>query len=122
MKRSDHTTQEWLAFIRAFEEELNVDKMKAIDDQLNFKNSGNAEIMAEWFVLAIKSNYDAIRPEIKEFLVKVGRRKFLRPIYSTLAKADQDDLEFAKEVYEEARPNYHAVSFNTIDDILGVNQ
>jgi aminopeptidase N len=122
MQRGDYTTQEWLAFIRAFEGEVNVETMKTIDEQLNFKSSGNAEIMAEWFVLGIQNNYDVIRPEIKKFLVKVGRRKFLRPIYSTLANADEDDLEFAKEVYKEARPNYHAVSFNTIDDILGVNE
>lgn len=122
MQRSDYTTQEWLAFIRAFDGELNVEKMKSIDEQLNFKNSGNAEIMAEWFVLGIKNNYNELRPDIKAFLIKVGRRKFLRPIYSTLANADEDDMKFAKKVYKEARPNYHAVSFNTIDDILGVNQ
>lgn len=122
MQRGDYTTQEWLAFIRAFEGEVDVEEMKAIDEQLNFKNSGNAEIMAEWFVLGIQNNYNELRPDIKKFLVKVGRRKFLRPIYSTLANADEDDMAFAKEVYEEARPNYHAVSFNTIDDILGVNQ
>lgn len=121
IQRADYTTQEWLAFIRAFDGQLDPEKMKSIDNQLHFKGSGNAEIMAEWFVLGIKSNYDAIRPEMKEFLVKVGRRKFLRPIYSALANADEDDMEYAKEVYKEARPNYHAVSFNTIDDILGVN-
>ncbi len=122
INRGDYTTQEWLAFIRAFKGKVEAETMQRIDGKLNFKNSGNAEIMAEWFVLAIENNYDAIRPEIKKFLVKVGRRKFLRPIYTTLANADEDDLEFAKEVYEEARPNYHAVSFNTIDDILGVNK
>tara|TARA_B100000508_G_scaffold136157_1_gene128791 strand:- start:35582 stop:37495 length:1914 start_codon:yes stop_codon:yes gene_type:complete len=122
LERSKHITQEWLAFIRAFDGEVDAEKMKEIDAQLNFKDCGNAEIMSEWFILGIKNNYNELRPNIKEFLVKVGRRKFLRPIYQTLADADEDDMDFAKEVYEEARPNYHAVSFNTIDDILGVNQ
>lgn len=119
LKREDKTTQEWMAFIRGFEGELSVEKMEAIDAQLNFKNSGNSEIMTEWFVLGIKNDYKALRPEIKAFLKKVGRRKFLEPIYTTLIQTEENH-EWAKEVYSEARPFYHAISFNTVDEILGV--
>src|SRR5690554_6927943 len=120
LKRSDKITQEWLAFIRAFDGELSKEQMIMVDEQLNFKNSGNSEIMSEWFVLGIKNDYKEIRPEIKAFLKKVGRRKFLEPLYTTLAKTEET-LEWGKEVYKEARPYYHAVSFHTIDKILGVN-
>jgi leukotriene A-4 hydrolase/aminopeptidase len=120
IKRADYTTQEWLAFIRAFDGRLDTTIMKNIDEQLNFKACGNAEIMSEWYVLAIKSNYNRIRPDISKFLIKVGRRKFLGPIYTTLANADEDDMVFAKNVYSKARENYHSVSYNTIDKILGL--
>src|SRR5690554_2878253 len=120
LKRSDKITQEWLAFIRAFDGELSKEQMIMVDEQLNFKNSGNSEIMSEWFVLGIKNDYKEIRPEIEAFLKKVGRRKFLEPLYTTLAKTEET-LEWGKEVYKEARPYYHAVSFHTIDKILGVN-
>src|SRR5690554_7041964 len=80
--------------------------MIMVDEQLNFKNSGNSEIMSEWFVLGIKNDYKEIRPEIKAFLKKVGRRKFLEPLYTTLAKTEET-LEWGKEVYKEARPYYH---------------
>lgn len=117
LKRKDKTTQEWMAFIRGFNGELEKDKMIAIDKQLNFKSSGNSEIMAEWYVLAIKNDYTEIRPEMKAFLTKVGRRKYLEPLYTTLASSDET-LEWGREVYKEARPNYHAISFNTVDRIL----
>ncbi len=119
LKRQDKTTQEWMAFIRAFDGELSKDKMIAIDNHLNFKNSGNSEIMSEWFVLGIKNDYKEIRPEIKAFLIKVGRRKYLEPLYTTLADSEET-LEWGKEVYKEARPFYHAISFNTVDGILGL--
>lgn len=119
LKRSDKTTQEWMAFIRAFNGGLSKDKMMLIDKQLNFKGSGNSEIMAEWFVLGIKNNYKEIRPETKAFLMKVGRRKYLEPLYNTLAESEET-LEWGKAVYKEARPYYHAISFNTVDEILGV--
>jgi len=118
LERQDKTTQEWLAFIRHFKGELDKEKMVAIDKQLNFRNSGNAEIMSEWFILGINNDYTELRPEIKEFLVKVGRRKFLAPIYTALSKPENNSAEWAKEVYAEARPNYHAISFNTVDEIL----
>jgi len=121
LKRGDKITQEWLAFIRAFNGGLSKEVMTAIDQQLNFKNSGNSEIMSEWYVLGIKNDYTEIRPEIKAFLKKVGRRKYLEPLYITLA-GTKETLEWAKDVYKEARPYYYAVSFNTIDKILGVNQ
>lgn len=119
LKRSDKITQEWQAFIRTFNYELAPSKMEAIDKQLKFTESGNAEIMSEWFVLGIKSGYTKNYDAIEKFLLKVGRRKFLEPIYTALA-ASEENKKWALEVYEKARPNYHAVSFKTIDKILGI--
>ena len=117
LSREDYTTQEWLAFIRKFGDELSPVIMRNIDHQLNFKGSGNAEIMTEWFVLGIESGYHDIFPQMEDFLTTVGRRKFLKPIYHSLSKT-KENLVWAREVYAEARPNYHAVSFQTIDQIL----
>lgn len=121
LKRENHITQEWLAFIRNFEGQLDPEKMRAIDEQLNLKGSGNAEIMSEWFVLGIHSGYLDIREDMEAFLKKVGRRKFLAPIYTALVKME-DNKSWALDVYKEARNNYHAVSWGTIDDILGYQQ
>lgn len=117
LQRSDYTTQEWLAFIRTFGKNLDPKIMKSIDKQLGFSKSGNAEIQTEWFVLAINSDYNYVKPEVEKLLLKVGRRKFLKPIYSVLAESPENKA-WAKEIYKKARPNYHAVSYKTIDEIL----
>jgi aminopeptidase N len=119
LKKDKFITQEWLTFIRKLPINLAVNQMEEIDKKLNFKNSRNAEIMTEWFVLAIQTGYKDIRPEMSRFLQKVGRRKFLLPIYKNLAKSkDKSNLVFAKEVYTKARPYYHSVSKKTMDDLL----
>jgi hypothetical protein len=118
LRRDQRITQEWLAFIREFGEELNPETMRKIDAQLNLKGSGNAEIMTEWFILGIHSGYLDIRPEMEKFLIKVGRRKFIKPLYLALSQTE-DNLKWAKNIYSKARQNYHAVSVNTIDHILG---
>ena len=56
-------------------------------------------------------------PQIKSFCIKVGRRKFIVPIYRALAKTDKG-LSFAKEIYAEARAGYHTVATHTIDQLL----
>jgi leukotriene-A4 hydrolase len=52
------------------------------------------------------------------FLKSVGRRKFLKPIYTELMKtADGETL--ARAIYKEARPGYHPIAQATIDGIVG---
>lgn len=114
------TTQEWMHFLRQLPStEIPRNFYRDLDYTYGFSKSGNAEIKAEWFVQAIKNDYRPIRPYLEAFLIEVGRRKFLEPIYQALADQSADDMQFAKEVYSKARENYHAVSFNTIDEILG---
>ncbi|MBU2019551.1 MAG: M1 family metallopeptidase, partial [Bacteroidetes bacterium] len=119
IKREDYTTQEWLAFIRRLPDTLDVKYLYLVDKTLNFKNCGNAEIMAEWFVLGIRADYKAIRPSMARFLQKVGRRKFLTPIYTELNK-NATNRDFALSVFEKAKVNYHFVSRSTVAEILGV--
>ena len=110
-------TQEWLVFIRSLSDTIQVAKLKNIDDVLGLKSCGNSEIMTEWYVLGLKNGYQDIKPDLKNFLLKVGRRKYLEPIYNQLA-LNKDDLAWAKGVFKEAKNNYHFVSNKTIEEIL----
>jgi len=115
--RSSWITQEWMNFIRQLPDTIGVDRLKELDKQFDLKGWGNAEIMSEWFIKSIHAGYKDIRPEMKKFLMIIGRRKFLQPIYTALAETP-DDKKWALEVYKLARQNYHAISYNTIDLIL----
>ena len=114
----DWSTHEWLHFIRHIPAEADANDLAMLDKEFGFSNCGNSEIMAEWYVLSIKLNYKGINKDMEKFLINVGRRKFLDPIYSALAKSEEG-LKFAKEIYKKARPNYHSISYLTIDEILG---
>ena len=111
------STHEWLHFIRHIPEDATVSDLEMLDKAFNFSNRGNSEIMAEWYVLSIKKGYEGINPYMRKFLINVGRRKFLQPIYTELAKTEKG-MELARDIYAEARPNYHSISYLTIDEIL----
>jgi hypothetical protein len=111
------STHEWLHFIRHLPEDLDMNQMQSLDQTFAFTDSGNSEILAAWFEVAIRNGYGkTIIPSIEGFLVEVGRRKFLTPLYRALKESDQ--LETAKEIFTKAKPNYHSVSSNTIESLL----
>jgi aminopeptidase N len=115
LKREDYIVQEWQTFIRALPKSISKEKLKIIDVHLGFKNCGNSEIMTEWFTLALENNYTEINSDIERFLKKVGRRKYLVPIYKAMNKVNP---KLAKQIFENSKNQYHAVSRNSIEELL----
>ena len=111
------STHEWLHFLKHLPESLNDNQMADLDKAFDLSNSGNSEILAVWFLQSIKNDYRPAFENLEKFLVKIGRRKFLQPLYLELSKNKEHKI-WAKKVYQKARNNYHYVSFNTIDNIL----
>lgn len=111
------TTHEWLHFINSIPAEITTDQLSALDEAYALSASGNSEISAAWFQPTIAAGYEAVYPKVESFLISVGRRKFLTPTYKALIEAGQEQM--AKDIYAKARPNYHAVSRETMDALLG---
>ena len=114
------TTHEWLHFLRHLPTELSQEQLTELDDAFGFTKSGNSEILTAWFMHTIKHGYAAADPALEQFLISVGRRKFLQPLYQALVDADPTK-EKARAIYEKARPNYHSVSSGTMDKMLDWN-
>lgn len=111
------SSHEWLYFIRLLSNDLTSVQIEDLKKHVDFANSGNSELEAAWFIHVIKHKYKKDYPAIEKFLVKVGRRKFLMPIYSELIKTPEGKM-FALEIYKKARPNYHYVSTQSLDALL----
>lgn len=118
LSQHDWSTHEWLHFIRSLPQDLSFEKMKLLDTAYNFSESGNSEILAAWLQLSIKTDYiENNETKLRSFLINVGRRKFLTPLYKALIENERKEL--AMDIYQKARPNYHSVSRSTMDDLLG---
>lgn len=114
----DWSTHEWLHFIRQVPTDLHVSFYEKLDDVYALSDSGNSEILAAWLEKSIQSGYlrDHNLTQLRAFLVEVGRRKFLSPLYRALK--ENGELSLAREIFEKARPNYHSVSSNSISALL----
>ena len=70
----------------------------------------NSEILCDWFVLAAQSDYIfEIEPQLKAFLNKIGRRKFVLPIYEALAQSKKG-MKLGRAIFQEAKTHYHSVT------------
>ncbi len=117
LKKEDFITQEWQMFIRYLPKTITVDKLQSLNSYFGFNRTENAEIALDWFTLCINANYDGVLPDIERFLRKIGRRKFVLPLYELLAQKPQYK-NFAKTLFDSQKNYYHAVTKNSVEKLF----
>lgn len=118
IKYNAYLIQEWQLFIRALSPQTKPARLRKLDKQFLFSQTQNSEILCDWFVLAAESDYIfEIEPQLKAFLNKIGRRKFVLPIYEALAQSKKG-LEMGREIFQEAKTHYHSVTRNSAWKVL----
>lgn len=113
----DYSTSELLYLIRKLPPGITLPQLTTLDEAFGFTESKNAEIRTAWYTLAIRKNYAKADPYIEQFLTRVGRRKFLMPLYEEMLNQPGGKAR-AKRIYARARPNYHSVAYTTLDELL----
>lgn len=107
--------QEKVHFINALSN-VDANQMAKLDRSFNITQSTNNEVLFAWLMLSVKKNYTPSYAKMEQFLIEVGRRKFVAPLYEELVKTNQKAL--AEKIYGKARGNYHAVTIETVDNIM----
>jgi aminopeptidase N len=114
---SKWSTLEWLHFLRALPVTIPAARLADLDKTFKLSAGGNSEILFEWFRIAIRNRYQPAFAPLDRFLTSQGRRKFVAPLFADLAKTDWGRT-MAMDIYKRARPNYHSVTVNTVDQTL----
>ena len=78
---------------------------------------GNYEILVEWLTIAGGSDYEPVFGRIREVLTRVGRMKYLRPLYGALGKHARTRT-LARDIFADAREGYHALSRRVVESVL----
>jgi hypothetical protein len=113
-------TQQWLRFLRALPEDISRERLADLDRAFHLTRTGNSEIVSQWLLMGVRAGYEPAYPRLEEFLATVGRRKFLKPLYTELAKTPEGKQR-ARTIYDKARPLYHPITVTTIDETLKEN-
>jgi len=108
---------EWLHFINNLPLDINIERMIALDNAFDLTHSKNAEIAHAWYLLSVRAGYDVVYPVMSEYLIAIGRRKLIVPLYKELGQTEEGKA-WALKVYQKARPGYHGLAQGTIDGVL----
>jgi len=114
---TDWVTQQWLRFLSGIKKP-STEQLAALDGAFEFTRSGNSEVLSAWLAIATRHGYHKADARLDLFLMTVGRRKFLVPLYQAVLDSD-GGKERALSIYKRARMRYHAVSQRTLDEMLG---
>lgn len=117
LQTSSWTIHHWLHFIGQLAATVDIAQLQQLDQGFGLSQSQNAEVAAAWFKVALAKNYTEAQPALQQFLVRVGRRKFVVPLYQQLSQ-NPETLGWAKAVYQQARAGYHPLTQSAVDKVL----
>ena len=108
---------ELLVYLQKLPRKLSLDDCAWLDEHFQLMSRGNHEILVEWLTLAAAADYEPAFPRIREVLLRVGRMKYLRPLYGALGGSARTRA-LAREIFAAASPGYHGLSRRVVQSVL----
>jgi aminopeptidase N len=111
------SAQEWIHFVDSLPRTLTPAQVRALDGQFSFTKSTNSEIAHAWFRLAIATKYKTAYAAMEEYMVRIGRRKLIVPLYRDLAATPEGKVMAAK-IFARAKDGYHSMAKSAVEVLL----
>ena len=108
---------ETLVYLQRLPRPLDEEACRWLDENLELTGRGNYEILVEWLTIAAASDYEPVFERVREVLLRVGRMKYLRPLYKALGGHPRTQA-LAREVYAAASPGYHELSRRVTEAVM----
>ena len=108
---------ETLLYLQHLPRKLSAGDCAALDAAFGLSGKGNHELLVEWLTIAAGSDYEPAFGKVREVLSRVGRMKYLRPLYGALG-ATERTRALAREIFAAASPTYHGLSRRVVAGVL----
>jgi len=120
----DWNTQQRLRFLSwrppvSLDNWLTPAQLADLESTLKLDREGNAELVFAWLQAALANRYEPAVATADRFLTSQGRRKFVLPLFQTLWAEGDWGRPIATRIYAKARPLYHPVTSNSVDQVVG---
>lgn len=106
---------EWMHFLNDIDGKASAAQLKELDQAFGLAKTGNNEVAFRFYLASVKAGYD-VRAPLNTFLMSVGRKKFVVPLYTALLK-NPAERDWALALYKEARPRYHPDTQKAVDKL-----
>jgi leukotriene-A4 hydrolase len=122
VEAANWSTLDWVVFLRALPDDVSPTRLAALDRAHRLTVTRNAEIAMHWLPLVIRADVRETAPAVEAFLVEVGRRRMVMPVYAALAAGRDHWRALARRAFERASPRYHAVTRDSVARVLARDQ
>jgi aminopeptidase N len=112
------TTAERLRFMAKVPAKRTAAQLAALDGALGLTGEGNDEILFAWLQFALANRYEPAVPAAESFLARVGRGKFVAPLFRTLMEQGDWGPPIARRIYARTRAGYHPVTREAVDKTM----
>ncbi|GMG99372.1 hypothetical protein Nepgr_001212 [Nepenthes gracilis] len=112
--------QEWELYLDHLPKAVEASQIMALDGRYRLAESSDYEVKVAFLQLAIACGCRDYYGEVEKTLKEVGRMKYLRPLYTALARGTgkHEEKILAKRVFAEARDSYHPIARAVVESIL----
>jgi Ca2+-binding EF-hand superfamily protein len=113
---SEWTYHHWKRFLDGMPKQLRRDKLEDLDQAFRLTAARNNEIAFSWLRIAIRNGYEPAFERLENFLLTIGRTKFIGVLYEDMMDAGMNEM--ALRVFEQVRPTYHPLAAKEIEQTL----
>ncbi|MDP9141805.1 MAG: M1 family metallopeptidase [Pseudomonadota bacterium] len=117
LQTSGWSPHQWRYFLDNMPAQLSAAKMAELDRAFALSETTNAAVAARWFRLAAQQRYQPAYAAMRRHLLTIGRMLLITPAYRELVK-HPEDRELAAQIFREAKPGYHPIAQDTVEQIL----
>jgi leukotriene-A4 hydrolase len=111
------TMHEWLHFLDGLPRKVPTAKLDELNEAFALTSTGNSEIASSWLRIAIRNDYQPAYAQLESYLITIGRRKLIKPLYEELMKTAAG-VSRARAINARARPKNQAIATATLDEIV----
>ena len=108
---------EWQLFLDGTPRPAPPERLAALDARYQLSQRANLEILVAWLVLCAESGYAPTLARTAEVLGEVGRMKYLKPLYTALAKG-QETRALARSCFARWAGQYHPIARQVVGALL----
>lgn len=107
----------FLEKLQSFDAPLPAPRAQLLGETYDLLSSRNAELQSAFFQIALRAKDSACYQAAADLLGRVGRMKFVRPLFRSLNTVDR---ELALKTFEKNRDFYHPICRGMVEKDLGL--
>ncbi len=105
-------------YLQTLPRALSQAQLDTLERAFGLNEIGNSEVLFDWLSLALRNRYEPAVAPTERFLTRMGRGKFVRPLYRAMMDQGDWGQPYARRIYAAARAGYHPIVQGQVDRIV----